>query len=1049
MKSVRFDKKFLGKRESAFMGRKKFILTIFILAAAFLFPVKCLCDDYAESEIYLRERNIFPDGGADEFITRAEFLKMTVMSLDKNIGFFGTSFNDISKDNPYYKYISFAEHEGIINGTESGFMPDIPISRQDAAVMLMRAYHIDGAHYFNISKYPDGIYISDYALSAMAYMSSEGIINGDERGIRPLDRLTNAEAVRIIYRIMKTGGEKTEYIAPVFEDGYPKLRADGISGGFNIVLKTTSECNVYYTLTSREYSVLDRVFPEDFLVSVTEGGSEINVYIPASEDKTFSIYFCTVDKHGNRSREVCIKNAIPHPYSAGSGTESDPYIISNEKQLYSVRHFPNKAFRLKNDMVISGNWEPIGDAKEPFCGIFDGAGFTISGFSADGGEYGGLFGLAEGGCIKNLHVKAEKIICAERAGVIAGETSGTVIENCLAEGLVKADVKNGGGICGINGGIIRNSMSAVTAVSAGNYSGGICGKNTGTIDGCLSAVYHVKADIYAGGIAGINEGGIITNNCAINMNITDEMAKNSGRITTNRRNGVLENNYSYDLTYASNTSDGGKNSINGAYTSIEELSSEAFYKTKAGWDFSKYWRAGDENYLIPTLSMFDRPDTEKGLTVYAPIPVYTKEDLISVQDNPSAHYALMNDIEAGNIKPICADPDNGFSGSIDGRGHSLSGIRLEYNENENLFGLFGYITGGFIKNIRAENIYVSGNDITGGFAGVNYGILSDITMRNAQIRADQITGGNVTVGAIAAVNYGTIKNCEVRADINVRGSNITAGIISGYNEGVISRSLASGRINASGYEDSSAAAGGICGFNSSILSELFSDAAIKAKSRTAYLGGIAGMSDGGEIYKSSALGSIDFSKTSGKVYAGGIFALGSGMKLSHCHTRTGINISAEDIYAGGIGGYNLKSNIQNSYSRSKLRINASNEGFSGGIAGVNEDGFLNSDVSASEIITDNKSGRITALTSAGGAGNNYALGDKKETASQTDGIPVSAAELRTGKFYFTPVADGGKLGWQNIYDGGDVWKWGGEINPSYSWPLLENTPGQEYFALYP
>lgn len=1010
-------------------------------------------DDFSENLEFLTKSNIISqDFNPDEFVSRAEFLKMTVLSLDKNIGFFGTSFSDISSGDPYYSYISFAEKEKIITGAQSGaekrFLPDNLITRQDAAVMLARAYHADERRSFNISKFRDGIYISDYALSAMAYMSGEKIMNGDERGIRPLDNLTGAEAVRMIYRIMqKTGREKEEDIETDFTDGYPMLRADGISGGFNLTVKTTSECNIYYTLSEKEYSVFNKIIPENFLISITEGNAETDVYIPAAENKIYTIYLCTVDKHGKRGKIISIKNSLPHPYTTGSGTQEDPYIISTENQLYSVRYFPDKAFRLKNNIELSGKWESIGNEKEPFCGNFDGGGFCISNLSCETEDLAGLFGYIKGGYVKNLYVSADKITASERAGIIAGEIYDTVIDGCLTDGIVEAKDKNGGGIAGVNGGKISNSQSAAAAVRSGNYAGGICGSNTGVIEKCMSVSYLVQADMYASGIAGINEGGSISSSCAVNMNIVDDMAKNSGRITTNRRGGTLENNYSYDLAYSSNDAD--SNAINGEYTPIEDLIDPDFYKTRLDWEFDDYWRGGDELFIIPTLKAFPKPDIEQGLTVYAPIPIYTKEDFLNIQNDPSAHYAVMNNIELGKTLPLCGDSEKGFCGSIDGRGFSVSPVRIEYDDKIGVYGLFGYVTGGIIKNIVIENMYVSGNDITGGFAGVNYGTLSNITIKNANIRANQVNGDNVTVSAGAAVNYGTVKDFKISADISVRGNNITAGNTVGYNEGTVSHSSASGSINVSGYEDSSSTAGGICGFNNFLLSELFADVDIKSNSKTAYLGGIAGMSDGGEIYKTSSMGDLTYSRGSGLVYSGGIFALGSGIKLCHCHSGGDIKIYAENIYAGGIGGYNLKSNLQCSYSISKLSINAEKEGFAGGIAGINENGFIYSNIGAAEIETKNNSGRIAGYTLSGTAAGNYGLfnkEDKSEINIERDGINIDKKEMSKGSFYFEPVSEGGKLGWENIYSGSGVWKWGGDINPSYLYPLLENVPGEEHFA---
>lgn len=83
-------------------------------------------------------------------------------------------------------------------------------------------------------------------------------------------------------------------------------------------------------------------------------------------------------------------------YESGTGTESDPYIISNARHLYNLAwlqdlgYYDDKIyyFKLKNDIDMSNlklgtasSASPIpaiGIDKHPFVGVFDGEGYTIS-----------------------------------------------------------------------------------------------------------------------------------------------------------------------------------------------------------------------------------------------------------------------------------------------------------------------------------------------------------------------------------------------------------------------------------------------------------------------------------------------------------------------------------------------------------------------------------------------------------------------------------------------------------------------------------------------
>ena len=73
----------------------------------------------------------------------------------------------------------------------------------------------------------------------------------------------------------------------------------------------------------------------------------------------------------------------------GSGTEEDPYLISNKYQLDNVRNELGAHYKLTCDIVFDesdfaeggdfyndgAGFEPIGDEEAIFTGVFDGNGF--------------------------------------------------------------------------------------------------------------------------------------------------------------------------------------------------------------------------------------------------------------------------------------------------------------------------------------------------------------------------------------------------------------------------------------------------------------------------------------------------------------------------------------------------------------------------------------------------------------------------------------------------------------------------------------------------
>src|SRR5690606_11540256 len=107
-------------------------------------------------------------------------------------------------------------------------------------------------------------------------------------------------------------------------------------------------------------------------------------------------------------------------FASGSGTESDPYIITTAEQLNNLRKYVGSAysdtyFTLGNDIDLQtylseGNdgynngefWEPIGDILTGFYGHLDGDNYSILNYKSN---KNGLFGtIQDGASIRNLTI---------------------------------------------------------------------------------------------------------------------------------------------------------------------------------------------------------------------------------------------------------------------------------------------------------------------------------------------------------------------------------------------------------------------------------------------------------------------------------------------------------------------------------------------------------------------------------------------------------------------------------------------------------------------
>ncbi|MBP9994310.1 MAG: T9SS type A sorting domain-containing protein [bacterium] len=213
------------------------------------------------------------------------------------------------------------------------------------------------------------------------------------------------------------------------------------------------------------------------------------------------------------------------PWTHGSGTEEDPYLIETPQNLAylavmvngepgaALNHmFPDTCFLLTADINLGGDdglsWDPIGSRLEfasrvLFSGHFDGGGHTISNMRVNKNDTYhrcclGLFGFAEGGSIENVNMDGTCLIqidgCYDYEGVYIGGVVGygqqISVVNCHSDAAIEATGTLADmGSCAV-GGICGGLMeSYVAQCSFGGY-----------IDCDAGSSY---ANVTLGGIAGM------------------------------------------------------------------------------------------------------------------------------------------------------------------------------------------------------------------------------------------------------------------------------------------------------------------------------------------------------------------------------------------------------------------------------------------------------------------------------------------------------------------------------------------------------------------
>ena len=190
-------------------------------------------------------------------------------------------------------------------------------------------------------------------------------------------------------------------------------------------------------------------------------------------------------------------------YAGGTGSKSDPYLIETEAQFDAVRENRGSYFKLMADLDFAsyekeGGWWPLGEwgsgdgSDQRFSGTFDGNGHKISNLMAKHGDDTGahdmsVFGVVDGGTIRNLLLDNVTVIGGGRLGILTGLTRNATIEQV---------------------GVINSSCSNI---GTGSNSSGLVGPCAGTtvITDCYTADCNVMAKS-TDGETGDAVGGIIS-----------------------------------------------------------------------------------------------------------------------------------------------------------------------------------------------------------------------------------------------------------------------------------------------------------------------------------------------------------------------------------------------------------------------------------------------------------------------------------------------------------------------------------------------------------
>lgn len=585
-------------------------------------------------------------------------------------------------------------------------------------------------------------------------------------------------------------------------------------------------------------------------------------------------------------------------------TNADKMTIMSAKQLRTFAgmvnagtDFAGKTIMLGADIVLPGEWTPIGTAEHPFKGTFDGCieisdnnykYYAVSGAEVNAaGPNAGLFGVVDGGKVQNLTVAGSVSSEAKDAhvGGIVGWLKAGTVETCVFIGSVEAAGENA-----VRGGLVGKAEST-DSVSDGYCYSAEDVKPVG--DGAYTKCFYLAAKSTRGAandngarteqefsigrvaweLLGENEQfkntapkphwaqengmPVIESYVSLYYLYEVELVKRSGSeglsviMQANGTNALLDGDTQrvYVAEAEEITIDSGgiddnytvtyspKDPCTGINKYTWGMPNNTFYYTisaKTNEDIS--WYIGQENVSEYTL------ETTAQLFGFAALVNGTAKradgTLVNSVNFSGKTIYLANDVDVSGYEWIAIGYSDGytptaFAGTFDGKGHTVT-LTLD-TIGQNYVGFFGYVTG------TVKNLTVDGS-----------------------VKADS-TGSNGighAAGVVAYLAGGTVEMCVNRASVTTDKCCYTAGIVGGSENGKIKNCRNTGEISST-YESTGGHAAGIANEAESVT-QCWNEGDIELKTVKGNSSNsrVAGVATGAPV-----LNSANFGKVSGPTWA--------------------------------------------------------------------------------------------------------------------------------------------------------------------------------------
>lgn len=137
-------------------------------------------------------------------------------------------YSDANTSAWYYNDLELAVAMRTFQGANGKLNPEAPITREEAFVVLARAFALESGDTSILNNYTDGASVSAWARSSVAALIENGYVNGANGKLNPKTSITRAEFAKVISEMASTYADADDSLSATV-DGSVIVRENGVS----------------------------------------------------------------------------------------------------------------------------------------------------------------------------------------------------------------------------------------------------------------------------------------------------------------------------------------------------------------------------------------------------------------------------------------------------------------------------------------------------------------------------------------------------------------------------------------------------------------------------------------------------------------------------------------------------------------------------------------------------------------------------------------------------------------------------------------------------